>query len=116
MTDTQEKPRPRYGRIGLAVAAVFGLFYAYDLWEAVSNFFELPAVYEQFGLDGSAVPWWVLILGLAIPPLVFVGAFLLGRRQSLAGQALIFLVGLAVVAGLSLGMISLVSALLRGLF
>jgi hypothetical protein len=104
--------RARYGWPSLTVAAVFGLFYAYDLWEAVSNFVELPVVYKQYGLEASDIPWWVLVLGLVIPPLVFATAFVVGRKHSVLGKALIFIVGLAVVAGLSLGVIAL-EAILR---
>jgi hypothetical protein len=110
--DAREAKRGRYGWLSLTVAGVFGLFYAYDLWEAVSNFVELPAVYKQYGLETTDIPWWVLILGLVIPPLVFAIAFVVGRKQSVLGKALIFIVGLAVVAGLSLGVIAL-EAILR---
>ncbi len=110
--DAHESKRRRYGWLSLTVAGVFGLFYAYDLWEAVSNFVELPAVYKQYGLETSDIPWWVLALGLAIPPLVFATAVVVGRKHSVLGKALIFIVGLAVVAGLSLGVIAL-EAILR---
>ena len=82
------------------------------MWEAVSNFVELPAVYKQYGLETSDIPWWVLVLGLVVPPLVFAIAFVVGRKHSVLGKALIFIVGLAVVAGLSLGVIAL-EAILR---
>jgi hypothetical protein len=116
---TDEKPiaesepaaRSRYGWPSVMVAAVFGLFYAYDLWEAVSNFVELPVVYKQYGLEASDIPWWVLVLGLVIPPVVFAAAFVVGRKHSVLGKALIFIVGLAVVAGLSLGVIALEAVL-----
>ncbi len=110
--DAHETKRGRFGWLSLTVAGVFGLFYAYDLWEAVSNFVELPAVYKQYGLETSDIPWWVLVLGLVVPPLVFAIAFVAGRKHSVLGKALIFIVGLAVVAGLSLGVIAL-EAILR---
>jgi len=91
----------------VAVTALFGLFYAYDLWEAVSNLIELPPVYELYGLDASFVPWWLLWVGVLIPPLVFGLALVIGRRQGVLGKALILLVGLTIVAGLSLGVIAL---------
>ncbi len=107
-----DSPRRRYGWVGLTIAGVFGLFYAYDLWEAVSNFVELPVAYKQYGLDTADIPWWVLIIGLAIPPVVFATAFIVGRKHGALGKVLIFIVGLAVVAGLSLGVIAL-EAILR---
>lgn len=96
-----------YGLGSILVAVAFGLFYAYDLWEAVSNLIQLPAVYELYGLGGSFVPWWLLWLGVIIPFATFVLALLIGRKHNAFARAAIFLVGLAVVAGLSLGLIAL---------
>lgn len=110
MTETIESAPTsagRYGLVSVIIAALFGLFYAYDLWEAVSNLIELPPVYELFGLDASYIPWWLLWIGVLIPPVVFVLALVIGRRQNVLGRALILLVGLTIVAGLSLGAIAL---------
>ena len=96
-----------YGLISIAVAAAFALFYAYDLWEAVSTLVSLPVFYEAYGLDATFVPWWLLWIGVLIPPVMFGVAFLVGRRQNVFGIALVFLVGLTIVAGLSLGIIAL---------
>ena len=96
-----------YGLISIALAAAFALLYAYDLWEAVSTLVSLPAFYEAYGLDASFVPWWLLWIGVLIPPVLFGLAFLVGRRQNAFGKALVYLVGLTIVAGLSLGIIAL---------
>jgi hypothetical protein len=109
--DAREAARGRYGWLSLVVAGLFGQFYAYDLWEAVSNFVELPAAYDAIGLDSADIPWWVLWIGLLIPPAIYALAFGVGRRQNVGGKAVIFLVGLAVVAGLSLGVIALEAVL-----
>jgi hypothetical protein len=93
--------------VSILVAAVFGLFYAYDVWEAVSTLIALPAFYDAFGLDASYVPWWLLWAGVLLPPIVFVLALVIGRKQSELGKALVLLVGLAVVAGLGLSAIAL---------
>ena len=63
-------------------------------------------MYELYGLDASFVPWWLLWIGVLIPPLVFGLALVIGRRQGVLGKALILLVGLTIVAGLSLGVIA----------
>lgn len=97
----------RTGWLGLAVAGLFGVFYAYDLWEAIGNLVNLPTFYAAFGLDEARLPWWLLWAGVLIPPVAFAAALLLGRRHSLLGQALVLLTGLAVVAALSLGVIAL---------
>lgn len=100
--DAAEAKRGRYGWLSLVVAAFFGLFYAYEVWSAVSNLIALPGFYDALGLDPAAVPWWLLIVGLLMPPAGFLVAFWVGRRMHVGGKALIFLLGLAVVAGLSL--------------
>lgn len=109
--DAREAKRGRYGWLSLVVAALFGLFYAYDLWEALGNLFNLPVAYGSLGI-ADRVPWWLLWAGVLVPPLVFGIAVLLGRRRNVLGRALIFLVGLAVVAALTLGMLALADSLL----
>jgi len=104
--DQRETTRGRYGWLSLVVAALFGLFFAYDLWEAVSNLVALPSVYDAVGIGSENVPWWLLWSGVIIPILIFVLAFVLGRRQNVFAKALIFLLGLAVVAGLSMGVLA----------
>lgn len=108
------------GRAGVvAVAAIFGVFYAWDLWEAVSTAVELPVFYEVYGFDVAQLPWWVLVLMIALPPVVFALALWLGRRRRLWQRAVLLLVGLAVVAALTLGLVALEAvlrpALLSGL-
>ena len=98
---------PRYGWVSIAIAAFFGVFFAYDLWEAVSTLLELPTFYRAFGFDVDQLPWWVLIVMVALPVVGFGVSLWVGRRRSLVERALIFLVGLAVVAGLTLGLIAL---------
>ncbi len=93
------------------VIALFGLFYAWDLWEAVSTMFELPVFYEAYGYDVGALPWWVLIVMVALPVLVFAAAVVLGRRRSLLARVVLLLVGLSVVAALTLGLIALETVL-----
>jgi len=104
--DQREAKRGRYGWLSLVVAALFGLFFAYDLWEAVSNLVSLPSVYDAVGIGSENVPWWLLWSGVLIPILIYVLAFVLGRRQNVFAKALIFLLGLAVVAGLSMGVLA----------
>ncbi len=109
--DAREAKRGRYGWLSLVVAALFGLFYAYDVWEALGNLFNLPTAYNALGL-GDRIPWALLWVGVLVPPLVFAVAVFVGRRNNVFGKALIFLVGLAVVAALTLGMLALADSLL----
>jgi hypothetical protein len=105
--DAREARRGRYGWFSLVIAAVFGLFYAYNVWQGVSNLVALPAFYDAFGYGAENVPWWLLWIGVLIPIVIFLAAFAIGRKHSAGGKAIIFLVGLAVVAGLSLGVTGL---------
>ena len=104
--DAREAKRGRYGWLSLVVAALFGLFFAYDLWEALGNLFNLPVAYDALGI-GDRVPWALLWTGVLVPPLLFAIAFFVGRRRNVFAKALIFLVGLAVVAALTFGVYAL---------
>ncbi len=104
--DAREAKRGRYGWLSLIVAALFGLFYAYDIWQAIGNLFFVPADYAQF-MASDKVPWWLLWIGVLIPPLGFAVAVFAGRRRNVFGKALIFLVGLAVVAALTFAVYAL---------
>ena len=111
--DARAAKRGKLGWLSLTVAALFGLFYAYDLWEAIENAIELPKLYEQLeavGLGAGEVPWVLIWVGIAVAPLAYGGAFLLGRRHNVFGKALIFLVGLVLVAALSLSINALAVA------
>ncbi len=103
--------RHRFGIPSIIVATLFALLYAYDLFEAIANLVELPLVYAAYNLDAASIPWWLLIVGVLLPPVVFALALLVGRRQTVFGRAVILLLGLAVVAALSLGIIALEIAL-----
>jgi hypothetical protein len=105
--DNRETSRGRYGWLSLIVAAVLGLFYAYDVWEAVGNMINLPAFYDQLGIGSKHVPWWLLWIGVLIPVVVFVLAFVIGRRRNVGGKAVVFIVGLALAAGLGIGVLAL---------
>ena len=90
-----EEPTPvvhRYTWPSIVIAAVFGLLYAYVLWGAIGNLIELPAAL------GDVTPWWILILDVALPLVVWVVAFILGRRQSFWIRALYFFIGATVLS------------------
>ncbi len=96
-----------YGVPSLIVAGVFALFFAYDLWEAISTAVALPASYEASGFDPATIAWWIIVLYVLVPPATYVLALIVGRRLTVGGRALVFLVALAVSAALSLGLIAL---------
>ncbi len=92
------------------VAAVFGLLFAYGLFQALSNLVALPRIYETFGI-GAATPWWALVVGVAIPPVFFVAAVLVGRGRALVNRALILAAGLGAANAVALSLAAFVAAL-----
>jgi hypothetical protein len=123
MTESASTPEPATGRVrpalrlgwvGIGVAILFGLFYAYDLFEAISNVVGVVAqinatngVRTAVGLAVVPIPWALLIVDLAIAPVVYVAAFLLARRRSPLVLALVLFVGLTAVAAMSTSLVSL---------
>jgi hypothetical protein len=107
--DTTAARRGRFGWISITVAVVFGLFYAYELWEALGNLLAFPD--EVFtGTKLVAKPWALLGVNFAIPVLVYVAALLLGRKRNAFLKAVLFVVGLCIVAVLSLDITALIFA------
>ena len=104
-------PLSRTARAGhwlrVAVAGVFGIVYAYYLWDAIRSLIELPAQYEEMGLSRDDAPWSLLILGIILPIVTYVGALIVGRHRNVFAQALLLLTGLGALAALSLGVIAL---------
>ncbi|HEY4268947.1 MAG TPA: hypothetical protein VGM94_12225 [Galbitalea sp.] len=97
------KPRIRYGWASIAVAVVFGVLYAYILWDAIGNLIQLPRA-----LDASSVPWGLLIVDVALPVVAFVAAFWIGRRHTLPARLLLFVVGFTLLACCTVGSIAFV--------
>ncbi len=91
----------------VAVGVLFGLFFAWDVWEAVSNLVALPDFYDYAGFGRENVPSWLLIIGVAIPVVVFVAGLLLGRGRPLLVKVIVLLVALAVASSLGLGVVAL---------
>jgi hypothetical protein len=113
-TTMTDAPSRRHRILHFAVTIVFGLFYAYDLFEAISNLVAVPAQladYNQFLIENDItplpVPWTILIANLLLPVVVFAVAWVLGRGRSIRHQAILLLAGLALVAALTLTLTSL---------
>lgn len=109
----EENTRAARGRIGvltLAVAALFGLVYAYFVWQAIGNLIELPKSYSAIGI-GDKVPWVLLVIGLLVPVVGYVVAFWAGLRSPLVNKVVIFVMGLATVAALGYSVVAVHRAL-----
>ena len=109
------KPAPtaRGFLLGLAIAIAVGPFFAYDLWEAILNAIEVPKLYAQLesvGLGAGEVPWLPIWIGIALPPLAYFAALLIGLRRNVSAKALIYLLGLVAVAALSMSINALAVA------
>ncbi len=83
---------------------VFAILYAYPLFEGISNLIALPAVYQAGGA-GGAVPWYLLIIGVAAPVILYAGALLLGRGRELFPRALMLAAGLAATNAMFLSVV-----------
>lgn len=94
----------------IVVWLVFALLYAYPLFEGISNLIALPPFYAANGI-GAAVPWWLLIIGVAAPVLLYLAALWIGRGRELFARTLILAVGLAAANALVLSAVSWAGAL-----
>jgi hypothetical protein len=89
----------------IIVWGVFALLYAYPLFEGISNLIAVPPYYDANGI-GGAVPWWLLVIGVTAPVLLYLAALWIGRGRELFPRALILAVGLAATNALVLSVVS----------
>ena len=89
----------------VAVAAVFVAFLAWDTWEAIGNALGLPAFYVALGI-AERLPWPLLVAGILLPAVGAGVGLWLGRKRSLAGAILVYLIVLASVSALSLSLLA----------
>lgn len=99
------EPKRGYGWLSMTIAAGFGLFYAYDVWEAVGNLIGVPKVYDGLGLTAQT-PWILLVAALIIPIVVYGLVLLLGLRRNAGERAILLLTGLAVSNALALATVA----------
>src|SRR5690606_4987513 len=92
--------------LGVTLAVFFGLFFAFDVWEAVGNLVGVSVVASGLGTTINAVGWVVLILGILLPLGVFGLSYWIGRRRSPLAQVLLYLAGLGAVAAISLSLLA----------
>ena len=90
VTTIADPRRPRW--ILYTLLGVFGLLYAYAVWNAIA--YMIPLV----GLAIGATTWVALILAIVLPVVVYVLAIAITRRRGLGTVALVLFAGLGVVA------------------
>ncbi len=93
--------------LAVTIAVLFGVLYAYDVWEAVGNLVGLNLQAASLGIAISGVGLTLLIVALVLPFLVFGIAFWLGHRRSPLPQVVLFLAGYAAVQAISFGLTAL---------
>ena len=85
-----------------AVLGVFGLLFAYDVWEAVGNFIGIYTQGLPFGLVLTAGGWFFLLLAILAPIILFVLAAILTRKSSAGKFVAVFTIALMVSAVIAL--------------
>lgn len=75
----------------VALAVVFGLFYAYDVWEVVESLVQILSL----GLTFTPAGWAIMVVAGLAPLALFAAAFAVGRGRSIPIVLLAYLAGLA---------------------
>ena len=93
--------------LAVTIAVLFGVLYAYDVWEAVGNLVGLNVQASSLGIALSGVGIALLLVALVLPFLVFGVAFWLGHRRGPIQQVVLFLAGYAAVQAITFGLTAL---------
>lgn len=83
--------------LAAVIAVAFGIFYAYDVWEAVGNLVGLNIYAGELDIAFTASGIALLIVAIAAPLVVYAAAFWIGRRRNPMASVMLFLVGYALV-------------------
>lgn len=78
----------------IAVTLALAVLHLWALFQGLSNLIAVPGFYAQQGL-AQYTPWWLLVLGVAVPVITFTVAVLLGRGRPLAHRVAVLVVSLA---------------------
>ncbi len=91
----------------VVIAIVFGLFFAYDVWEAIGNL--VGIVSYANALQVGIVGWgWVVLIGaIGLPALLWLAAIALGWKRSVPQKLAVQLLALAVSATSYLSIITM---------
>ncbi|NNH02604.1 hypothetical protein HLA99_01815 [Microbacterium ulmi] len=80
------------------IMGLFGLFYAYAVWNAIANLIQTAQFFGDAGRPLNAFGWAVWIFAIVFPVIVYVFAFRLSHRRPAHHALLIMLTGLGLVA------------------
>jgi hypothetical protein len=90
----------------MAVLIVFGLLYAYFLWQAIGNAIVLPRFVELQGAALNGTGWVVIVLNILAAPLCYLAAALVGARRATGMLALLLAAGLCLLSALTLTLVA----------
>ncbi|WP_234407349.1 bacitracin resistance protein [Microterricola viridarii] len=91
--------------LAATISVFFGLFYAFDVWEALGNLLAIQQSASLLGLPISVYGWVVLIGAMVLPLALFALALWLGRNRGALALAAFLFVGLCVSAVIYLNII-----------
>lgn len=110
MTGGATATRRTPGWLVAAVAGLFGLFYAFAVWNGVGQLITQVSFFSEAGLSLSVTGWAVWLLTIILPIAVFAAGVAVGRSRGIGRLALLLFAGLAVVAVFWLDVIAYATA------
>jgi hypothetical protein len=97
------------GRVtGWVLAIVFAVLFAAPLFQAISDLIAYPQYV------GGRTPWWLLILAVLAPPVLYAVALLVGRGRTPVLRTVLLGTGLCAANALTISGIALAPFLLGG--
>ena len=97
---SQTRMVPRW--YAIAIGALFGLFYAYAVWQAIAGL--VGAASGPLGLN--AMGWIVWLMAALVPWIAFALAASIGRTRGMLAYPLSLLAGLGLVAAFWLNVLA----------
>ncbi|MFZ4842199.1 hypothetical protein [Mycetocola saprophilus] len=88
----------------IAIAVVFGLLFAYQVWGGVGSAITIPRRVSEAGGSVSALGWTMLVLSIIVPLIAFYLSYRIGRRRGWISMILTYLVGVAASSAIALSL------------
>lgn len=102
MSDETIKTEPRGSRLPVWITGVvFAILFAAPLFYALSNLIEYPAQV------GGRTPWWLLVVGVVAPVVLFVGGVLVARGRTPVLRVVVLAAALGVANALTISEIAI---------
>lgn len=91
----------------LTIAALFGLFIAYDVWEAIGNLVGIVGYANDLRIGIVGWGWLVLVGAVILPALLWIVATVLGWKRTISQKIALQILALAVSAASYLSIITM---------